>query len=264
MQTRQQSAGGRTLQRHTLRRLWPGRAVFVLAVLPAAVLHAFLLATAMFRPPLSSDGIYYHLPLSGSGWSATCTWLHIWALVYGNGEVWQSSRDNPLGHRTDHRAGHAAGGDAVRTAGRGRGQVAGELNPGGDHLACMVSVSPMVACSRMDRTWTCFSTTYLLAACYWVLRLARPGVKGVPPQRRAMAALAGLSLGMAVGTRLMVLGWGLVLLPAFVLAAWRAGRLKFDARRPARPRFFSMVCASPACSLLGSSYWYIRNGVQTG
>ncbi len=229
----------------------------LLPAIPVAALHAFLAIDALLRPPTSYDGLFYHLPL-------IVHWLKAGRLSMmpevfhfcgpGNGEVWTmfaAAGSERLAELAMIPIGLLL---AVVVVGLARELGAGPRGA----LACvlMAWASPMVALQMYGSYVDLFGATFLLGAIYWILRIAR--TKSDLP---AASGLAGLSLGIAFGTKLTLVPWVGAVALMFVLAAYSASSDPAGGRiRRLAAIVWPFAASLPACSF----FWYFRNAWETG
>lgn len=235
--------------------LTPGLLFFAVPVL---ALHVFLFVDALLRPPLSFDGLFYHLPL-------IVHWLNTGQLSMlpdifqacgpANGELWQAlfvaTRIECLIELAMFPIGLFL---AAVVAGLAR--ELGARRRGALICSLMVLASPMVALQMYGSYVDMFGTAFLLGSFYWVLRCLRRRT-----QFQVEASLAGLSLGVALGTKGSLLPWVLPVALAFAIAAYFAFRSEAgDKFRKLGSVLWPFVVCMPICS----AFWYVRNTWETG
>ena len=244
-------------------RVAPTSRVWLVALVPVAVLHAGLIFDAALRPPTSFDGLYYHLPLMFE-------WLHggrlelvpeVWKFCLpANSELWQmlfaSTGIEPLIDLSMAPIGVLLATIVLATALQlGAGST-------GARLAALFTLAcPIVALQMYSSYTDLFGTTFLMGGLYWLIRLARSTPQ--PRQRIACAALAGLSLGVAVGTKFQFLAWTacLLLLAAIIFVV----QIRMDRTgNTAPPALRLWPLALLATLPLAATFWYFRSYYHTG
>ncbi len=229
----------------------------LLPAIPVVALHAFLALDALLRPPTSCDGLFYHLPL-------IVHWLKAGELSMmpdvfhfcgpGNGELWTLfalAGSERLAELAMIPIGLLL---AITVAGLARELRAGVR--GAATCALLALASPMVALQMYGSYVDLFGATFLLGSIYWVLRIARR--RG---DLRTAAGLAGLSLGIAFGTKLILVPWVAVVVLMFVLAAHSASSVEPAGRLR---KLATMLWPFAACVPICSFFWYFRNAWETG
>lgn len=243
------------------RRLSPG--VKWGCLVPVVVLHGFLVIDALLRPPLSPDGLYYHLPQLVR-WLQTGRLGIIWDVdifnMPGGGELWQmffaSLRFEPLIELAFMPLGLLLG-LTVAAIARELGATPAAAMPAG----LLALVCPMVAAQMFGSYVDLFGTSFILAAFYWLIRSRRR-----ESSRKLLTThllLSGLSMGLAIGARMLLLPWAAGISLAFVLLAMmrsrRTGGSQSALKAAART---VLLLALTICATGG--FWYVRNLSQTG
>lgn len=249
----------RTNRRAAGRRRW----FWILAIAPVFALHAALMMDSALRPPMSYDGLYYRLPI-------LFRWLDAGRLsidpdipefcLSGNGELWlllfAAARVDALIELSMVPIGAMLAIVVFAIA-----RWLGASRVGAVSATLMALVSPMVALQCYSSYIDLFGATFFAASLYWTMMLARRLGESSPA--RAEGALAGLSLGVAIGTKLTFVAWGAFLiaaLAAFVVRRVLATRPVPERRRPIAPALLAFTLALPAAS----AFWYARNTAVTG
>lgn len=241
-----------------------GRWVMLAAVIPVAVLHIFLLADALLRPPMAFDGLCYHLPM-------IARWLtehrlvmlpEVWQLSGpGNGELWQTGFAS-LGIENFIEPSMAPIGLLLTLVVFGIARQVGAGRAAATVCAALVLASPMVAMQMYSSYVDLFGTTFLLGGLYWVLRLIR--IRDDAVSSRRCAWLAGLSLGIALGTKHSFIAWSLPLVAIFAAAwAW-PGRQVARGKAQQQARRWTLAAVFVGGMLVCSGYWYVRATLHTG
>lgn len=238
---------------------------YVVVFLPVALLHGFLIIDALLRPPGGYDGLAYHLPMivrwlqSGRLYMVEAIWQY---CMPGNCELWQmlfaSLGFEPLINVSLVPVGLLL---AVIVFG-----VSTEIGakPAGAVIATLFVLScPFVALQIYSTYVDMFGATFVLGAMYWVLRLCRSELH--QESKTVCVLLAGLSTGIAIGTKLQFIAWaGLIALGLFgLLFVKDTGTLAL--RGPSlwrRGATWGLVFG--LAMFVCSGFWFFRNTYHTG
>lgn len=253
------------------RRLWPrtrpGYLAVIAVLLPVAALHVFLLIEAFLRPPLAFDGLCYHLP-------QIVRWLRdgqlsmmqgVWQYCLpSNGELWQMFFAS-TGVEQLIEPGMFPIGLLLALVVAGIARELGATSHSATICSLLALACPIVSLQMYSSYVDMFSVAFLLNSLYWILRLGRRTLDW--RETLGTVGLAGLSLGIALGTKPtmtawaapVVLGFIAILVGGSVPRPRAAGDRRF-ARWPRR----TMIAVFVAASLVCSGYWYFRSAHQTG
>ena len=241
-----ESVPGRGLGRR-LRKLW-----FIW--LPIAALFAAFALRTLTGPPLTFDGCFYRLPTVVRWWrdGALDLYLGIWQLgLTGNGELWELLLVS-LGLERLIELGMAPFGLllalVVYALARRLGVPRRAALPG----AVGVLGLPIVAGQMFGSMVDLFATTFVLVSAYWLFRKPQ-----TPRTRWACVGLAGLSAGIALGTKLTNAYW-VFLLAATGLLVWRFGW------RARRRELWRAAAVFSLAAVLPAGFWPLRAAGITG
>ncbi len=241
------------------------RAFRFVVVGPVLLLHIFLACEALTRPPAGFDGLHYHLPLvvrwTQGGQLSMVEGVWQFSLP-GNGEVWMLLFAwlgvERLIELSMLPVGLLAG---LLVVG-----IARELSASGPAalLAAVFALAgPMTAMQCYSSYVDCFGATFILAGVYWTLRVHR-GPPGFP-HMAACAPLAGVALGLAIGTKPSFVLWaGLVAVATAFAVVRKAMRESSGGGRSARRRIASAGLAFALAAGACCFYWPLRAAVCTG
>lgn len=247
---------GARFPRTIRRRCW-------LLALPVLLLHTLLMADALTRPPEAFDGLFYHLPM-------IARWLKVGHLLDmpldvpqychpSNCELWQWL---PASAGWEKLIEPSMAPVAVLFAltAYALGREFG-IRPLGAWVATLfVLCCPIVALQAYASYVELFGAAFTLGALLWALRCFRSEDGRA---QRVYALLAGLSAGIALGTKLINVVWIAGIAMLFVgMYAWRRWRWPQQARP--RPGIVSLVLLFGLGAGVCSAVWYVRNTVHTG
>ena len=255
------STNARTWQ--AWRRLSP--AAKAALVLPVVGLHGLLLVEGLLRPPAAWDGLYYHLPLM-------VRWLRAGRLVMipevwqfclpSNCELWQTFFASTGIERVIEPS-LAPIGVLLALVVAGISRELGATAGGAWVCALFTLACPMVAGQMYGSYVDMFGATFTAGSLYWLLRLARHWPTG--RERTAYGLLSGLSLGLAIGTKLSFVVWAgavMACLAVIALVQWHRQRRGQETAGGYRrwAWLLAFVLATPVCS----GFWFARSAYHTG
>lgn len=239
------------------------RLVGWLLALPVAALHIVLLTESLLRPPRGYDGLFYHLPL-------IVRWMRQGRLFQffhevpeychpSNCELWQwlpasTGRENLI-EAAMLPLGLLLGLTAFVLA-----REFGARRLGAWAVALLVLSCPMIAMQTYSSYVDVFGAAFTFGCFLWTLRCFRAGTRR---EEAVYAVLAGLSGGIALGTKLTNLVWIAGIVVLFVgLRAWRGWR----GPRPAHAGVgvVAMGLLFTTGAMVCSVAWYMRNTAHTG
>jgi hypothetical protein len=255
-----------TEMRSVLRQWWSSLRPMVRwgCVLPVVIVHVVLILFTLTRPPMSADGLFYHIPLQVQWLDADqlSLWPGLWnRCMPANCELWQffftSLRVEPLIELALVPIGLLL---ALIVAGMAR-RLGSNLQ-GATIAAVFALLVPMVALQMYSAYVDMFGSAFLMGGLYWLMFASSNGRdrRG----RTCAVGLAGLSTGVAAGTKLGFLSWSALIFAMLVIAMiWqmrsRRSNMAYSAVSLGR---MSLVFLSAA--LLGGGFWYLRNYYHTG
>lgn len=225
-------------------------------LLPVILAHMLLLAEGVSRMPSGHDGLKYRLPLVVS-WLRTDSldmrpeiWLFslpgngelvLWWLLKGGFERLASVAYFPLGLLLG-----AVAWTIVRIQHGSRFAAT---------LAVVILLSTHMIAYQMYHAYIdLFGTTFL--ACAVVAFLLAAGKERVPGRRRMLIIVAGLAIGIALGTK--PVNWVYALLISALFFGIQVARMRRHADLAFVLPVFAMACL--ACS----GFWFVRAAVHTG
>ncbi|MGD8451879.1 MAG: hypothetical protein PVJ57_08675 [Phycisphaerae bacterium] len=242
-------------------RLRLSRVLLLTVALPVALLHVGLLIEGALRPPIGADGLFYHLP-NVVRWLAHGRLDIVPGLVHpstsGNGDVWMmlfaATRVEPLIELSFVPFGPLLALTVVLIA-----RELGARRHGAVTAGLLVLATPMISLQMYSSYVDLFGTTFLAVGVYYLLRMLRAtGYKPVPQGNTRHIVVAGLSLGVAIGTKLPFLVWsGPIVAGLLAVLAWRWWHSR-------QRRVLTLAIVFILMMIPGGAFWYLRALCQTG
>ncbi len=236
----------------TAKRLWIPLAI-------VGLMYAVFLADAVTRFPTGYDALYYHLPVA-------VRWMQERSLDLVFGFNYLSNPDNGMivpsllaSGKLERLISLVHFPKALLVGGVIFG-LARAINVGrtGAWMSACVALSvPMVVFQSVSGYIDLYAAASWLSA---LLALTWAARANAPSQRRQLVFLAGLSAGVALGSKTTFL----VLVPLLGLLAVGLERLRPVASRPTRRTLVHHAALFGAATLACSAFWFVRGTVQAG